>query len=162
MYFGNNCLRICSKLHRFLLCRDALFSNPKVSLGRTLGSTVLASNQYSCLENPMDRVAWWPTVHGVAKSQTQLSDWAHTHSPPILFICCGTLSPCIWPDPLSNLVDWKEVRYRPWAGGMDSLKGRQIRKWTIILWLGLWSIGLAHLTATRGSGMASWRMMGVC
>ena len=29
---------------------------------------------YSCLENPMDRGAWWATVHGVTKSQTQLSD----------------------------------------------------------------------------------------
>ena len=28
--------------------------------------------QYSCLENPMDKVAWLATVHGVAKSQTQL------------------------------------------------------------------------------------------
>ena len=28
--------------------------------------------QYSCLENPMDREAWWATVHGVAKGQTQL------------------------------------------------------------------------------------------
>ena len=26
--------------------------------------------QYSCLENPMDRRAWWATVHTVAKSQT--------------------------------------------------------------------------------------------
>ena len=26
--------------------------------------------QYSCLENPMDRGAWWATVHGVAKSWT--------------------------------------------------------------------------------------------
>ena len=30
---------------------------------------------YSCLENPMDRGAWWPTVHGVARSQIQLSDY---------------------------------------------------------------------------------------
>ena len=30
--------------------------------------------QYFCLENFMDRVAWLATVHGVAKSQTQLSD----------------------------------------------------------------------------------------
>ena len=30
--------------------------------------------QYSCLENPMDREALWATVHGVTKSQTQLSD----------------------------------------------------------------------------------------
>ena len=28
--------------------------------------------QYSCLENPMDRGAWPTTVHGIAKSQTQL------------------------------------------------------------------------------------------
>ena len=26
--------------------------------------------QFSCLENPMDRVAWRATVHGIAKSQT--------------------------------------------------------------------------------------------
>ena len=38
--------------------------------------------QYSCLENPTDRGAWWATVHGVAKSQTQLSYFTHslTHS----------------------------------------------------------------------------------
>ena len=30
--------------------------------------------QYSCLENSLDRGAWWATVFGVAKSQTQLSD----------------------------------------------------------------------------------------
>ena len=30
--------------------------------------------QYSCLGNPMDRGAWWATVHRVAKSWTQLSN----------------------------------------------------------------------------------------
>ena len=30
--------------------------------------------QYSCLENSMDRGAWWAAVHGVANSQTRLSD----------------------------------------------------------------------------------------
>ena len=30
--------------------------------------------QYSCLENSMDRGAWWVTVHGVTKSWTQLSN----------------------------------------------------------------------------------------
>ena len=29
---------------------------------------------FNCLENPMDRGAWWPTVLGVTRSQTQLSD----------------------------------------------------------------------------------------
>ena len=32
--------------------------------------------QYSCLENPVDRGAWRATVQGVAKSWTQLSDYA--------------------------------------------------------------------------------------
>ena len=36
--------------------------------------------QYSCLENPMDREAWWATVHEVSKSQTQLSTHTHTHT----------------------------------------------------------------------------------
>ena len=31
--------------------------------------------QYSCLENPMDGGTWYATVHGVAKSQTQLSNF---------------------------------------------------------------------------------------
>ena len=34
--------------------------------------------QYSCLENPTDRGAWWAAVHGVAKSQTRLSDFTLT------------------------------------------------------------------------------------
>ena len=34
--------------------------------------------QYSCLENPMDREAWWATVHGVAKSRIRLGDFTFT------------------------------------------------------------------------------------
>ena len=34
--------------------------------------------QYSCLENPMDGGAWWAAVHGIAKSQTPLSDFTFT------------------------------------------------------------------------------------
>ena len=35
--------------------------------------------QYSCLENSMDGGAWEATVHGVAKSQTRLSDFTGSH-----------------------------------------------------------------------------------
>ena len=42
--------------------------------GRSLGVGNGNPLQYSCLENPMDRGAWQATVHGVAKSQTQLSN----------------------------------------------------------------------------------------
>ena len=40
------------------------------ALGRTPGGGNGNPVQYSCLENPMDRGAWWATVHRVAKSQT--------------------------------------------------------------------------------------------
>ena len=32
--------------------------------------------QYSCLENPVDRGAWWATINGVTKSWTRLSEQA--------------------------------------------------------------------------------------
>ena len=34
--------------------------------------------QYSCLENPMEGGAWWAAVHGVARSQTKLSNFTFT------------------------------------------------------------------------------------
>ena len=37
--------------------------------------------QYSCLENSVDREAWWATVHRVAKSRTGLSTPAYELSP---------------------------------------------------------------------------------
>jgi len=45
--------------------------------GRSPGEGNRNPLQYSFLENPMDRGAWWATVHGVTKSRTRLS--AHTH-----------------------------------------------------------------------------------
>ena len=47
-------------------------------LGRSPGEGNGNPLQYSCLENPMDGGAWWATVHGVAKSQTRLSDLTFT------------------------------------------------------------------------------------
>ena len=41
-----------------------------VELGRSPGGGHGNPLQYSCLENPMHRGAWWATMHGVPKSQT--------------------------------------------------------------------------------------------
>ena len=41
-------------------------------LGRSPGGGHGTPLQYSCLENPMDRGAWWATVHRVAESQARL------------------------------------------------------------------------------------------
>ena len=43
-------------------------------LGRSPGGGRGDPLQYSCLENPVDRGAWWATVHGVAGSRTRLRD----------------------------------------------------------------------------------------
>ena len=43
-------------------------------LGRSSGELNGNPLQYSCLENSMNRGAWWATVHGIAKSWTLLSD----------------------------------------------------------------------------------------
>ena len=51
--------------------------------GRSPGEGNGNPPQYSCLENPMDRGAWRATVHGVAKSRTQLSDFTFFLCPEI-------------------------------------------------------------------------------
>ena len=43
-------------------------------LGGSLEEEIDNTFQYSCLENPSDRGAWWVNVHGVAKRWTQLTD----------------------------------------------------------------------------------------
>ena len=55
-----------------------------LGLGRCPGERNGYPLQYSCLENPMDRGAWWAPVHGVEKSRTWLSDF-HLHFPQA---CC--------------------------------------------------------------------------
>ena len=44
-------------------------------LGRSPGEGNGNPLWYSCLENPMDGRAWWAAVHGVAKTQTRLSNF---------------------------------------------------------------------------------------
>ena len=43
-------------------------------LGKSLGDGSGKLLQYSCLGNPMDRGAWWVTVHEVTKSRKGLSN----------------------------------------------------------------------------------------
>jgi len=55
---------------------SAFFYNPTLTSiqGEGNGNPL----QYSCLENPMDRGAWWAAVHGVSKTWTQLSNFTFT------------------------------------------------------------------------------------
>ena len=76
--------------HRFQ--KQTRVKNPPASAGgtRDSGSTTGEGRspgggngsplQYCCLENPMDRGAWWAADHGVTQSRTWLSNWAHTRA----------------------------------------------------------------------------------
>ena len=70
--------------------------------GRSSGEGIGYTLQYSCLENSMDRGAWWATVHGVAKSWRWLK-WLSTHVPKLL---CGSLM-CSFLK-LNNNISWHE------------------------------------------------------
>ena len=67
-------------------------------LGRSPGEGNGNPLQYPCLENSMNRGAGWATVHGVAKSQTRLSNFTFTFSIQSLkmvfkkakHVCCRT------------------------------------------------------------------------
>ena len=56
---------------------DVRYQGSVPGLGRPPGERNGNPLQYSCLENPIDRGTWQATVHGVAKSQTQLSLTKH-------------------------------------------------------------------------------------
>ena len=89
LYSANTEINI---LFNFLICSHILFTRASLvtqdgkesmcnagdlgsvpGLGRSPGGGHSNPLQYSCRRIPMDRRAWWTTVHGVAKSQTQLS-----------------------------------------------------------------------------------------
>ena len=84
--------------------------------------------QYSCLGNPLDRGAWRATIHGVAKSQTQLSD-SHTHTWPrgeLLFPALVSRPQAYGESfsafPVSCLLHQRPPPEGPWAG-----KARRLR-----------------------------------
>ena len=119
-------------------------------LGRSPGEGSGTLLQYSCLENTMDRGAWWATVYGVAKSQTGLN-WLGMHATVRLrslilsLLPFGMLKTCVLKTvlsiighELSNLRLWQSshVRVEVWPRGqqknsrwqkvVESLSGKRI------------------------------------
>ena len=66
----------------FCYKQEIHFYDVKLLRNRDLSITAASGTgtprQYSCLENPMGGGAWWAAVHGVANSQTRLSDFTFT------------------------------------------------------------------------------------
>ena len=135
--------------------------------------------QYSCLENPMDGGAWWATVHGVAKSRTQLSDFTFTlhfhalekematHSSVLAWRIPGTREPDGLPSVGSHRVghDWSDLAaaaaaalYMGFPGGsaVKNLPAMQERQETQVQFLGQEN-PLEEDTATHSS-ILSWRI----
>ena len=75
--------------------------------------------QYSCLENPKDRGAWWATVHGVAKSQDTIERLSHTHTYIHMCMHGKSLQSCLTLyDPMDysfSVHEILQVRILEWA-----------------------------------------------
>ena len=78
---------MAQRLKRLPAMRETQISG----LGRSPGEGNGNPIQYSCLENHMDRGACWATVHGVAKSQTQLRDFTSCHFKVSPVVCVSFL-----------------------------------------------------------------------
>ena len=56
------------------MSKESIFNAGNVSLNPGSGRSPGEGNgnlfQYSCLENPMDREAWWATIRGIARNRT--------------------------------------------------------------------------------------------
>ena len=109
-------------LPRWLGCKESACNAGDVGWIRESGRFPGGENgnplQYSCLENSMDRGAWWATVLGVAKSQTPLSVHRCTHIRTLQYskahCSIGNLPLCSLP------ALWWQARY------MSSLNPRMI------------------------------------
>ena len=67
-----------SNLDSILKNRDIITLSTNVHLVKAIGAGNSNPLQYSCLANPIDRGAWYATVHGVARSWTRLRDFTFT------------------------------------------------------------------------------------
>ena len=93
-------------------------------LGRSLSKKKGSPLQYSSLKNPMDRGAWWATLHGVAKSQIRLSDyWVRSldREDPVKKEMATHSSVLLW------RILWTEE-----PGELQSMQKEDEQKWYVI------------------------------
>ena len=140
-------------------------------LGRSPGEGQGNPLQYSCLENPMDRGAWWVTVHRVSKSRRQLKQLTHTGSLEeielklyiciyiYIYICCKSFIVYIYLSHGRGLQGSKSClvaaergfRQKPWCQRGSSEAS------------GLWRllVSLAEKAMTPYSSVLAWRTPGM-
>ena len=77
--------------------------------------------QYSCLKNPMDREAWWATIHGITKSQTWLSMHPRFSLPWGICESHAVVSDSLWPHGLHS--PWNSAHQNTAMGSHSLLQG---------------------------------------
>ena len=96
--------------------------------GRSPGEGRSYPLEYSCLENPMDKVAWQVTVHRVAKSRTQLSNLS-THINGHQCSLCASVAPLPTAQPWTVLFPWPQ----PQVWGKTELQAASCEKGLSVL-----------------------------
>ena len=71
--------------------------------------------QYPCLENPMNRGAWWAIVHGVTKSRTWLKQLS------IYTLLFNNATDIYWPPPVCQTL-WIDTRIKRWTTSEPALE----------------------------------------
>ena len=126
--------------------------------------------QYACLENPMDRGAWWAAVHGVAKSWTQLSNFTFTlhfhalekematHSSVLVWRVPGTGEPGGLPSMGSHRVghDWSNLAAAAAAINLDPSTLLQMAVFHYFLWPSNFHVYLYITSSLSSCLMGTW------
>ena len=79
----------------------------KISVRKSFNITCKANGnplQYSCLENPRDRGAWWAAVYGVAQSRTRLKRLSSSKANSFLALIFPSYLICIWDTYVHNVL----------------------------------------------------------
>ena len=111
----------------------------RLSLPLPWGQNEMTPLQYSCLENPMDRGAWWAAAHGVSKSRTRRSDFTltfhfhtlekemATHSSVLAWRIPGMAEPGGMPSMGSHRVghNWSKLAAAAAAAEWDGEEGKR-------------------------------------
>ena len=141
-------LNIACQLHKFPNLKKVVNlgfpGGSVVENGRSPGEGNGNPLQYSCLGNPMDREAWWVTVHGVAK-ELDTTYWPNSNS--------IILKKKIVEKIFANLISWRGILSFPGGSVVKNLPAMQE---TWVQSLG-WEDLLAKEMATHSSILA-WRI----
>ena len=134
--------------------------------GRSSGWGNGSPLQYSCLDNPMDRGAWWATVHRVTKSQTRTTKWLNMHPthrlvrPRDTQATCfnSTLKYCLC-HRLVTTTGVRESLVLPGIVAVTEAQAESCCRWPWVRWAGSSNRRRIECSFTRASGHVHFSMM---